>query len=97
MHTHANIQGRREPGNNHEKSCQLPVPCSQAINQTAEQNDVYTWHFVNSAKIANSKINSLSYKRILHLKGRWNMHDTESNPHWVWLVRLVQAVPLEYN
>ena len=42
MHTHANIQGRREPGNNHEKSCQLPVPCSQAINQTAEQNNVYT-------------------------------------------------------
>ena len=43
--------GRREPGNICGRSCRLPAPCSGGTNQIAEQNHMYMWHFVHSAKI----------------------------------------------
>ena len=43
--------GRREPGNIRGRSCQLLVPCCGCTNQIAEQNYMYMWHFVHSAKI----------------------------------------------
>ena len=55
--------GRREPGNIHGKNCRLPPPCSCGTNQIAEQNNVYRWHFVYSAK--NCQLLRL------HLEGWW--------------------------